>query len=56
MGDFNDLRSQDENKGTIPHPNWLCNGFNEAILSSGLRDMIFEGPQFTWENSRGTSH
>ncbi|XP_019190306.1 PREDICTED: uncharacterized protein LOC109184723 [Ipomoea nil] len=54
MGDFNDIRSSSEKKGTHPHPQWLIRGFNEAIESSGLRDLDFDGCQFTWEKSRGT--
>lgn len=52
-GDFNDLRSDAEKEGQHPHPKWLMDGFNEAILSCGLREVEFGGSQFTWEKSRG---
>lgn len=54
MGDFNDLRSMKEKKNSNPHPNWLLNGFNQAIECSGLSDFEFQGSQFTWEKGRGT--
>ncbi|MCI48974.1 endonuclease/exonuclease/phosphatase family protein, partial [Trifolium medium] len=36
MGDFNDLFSQEDKKGTHPHPNWLCNGFRSAVSDCDL--------------------
>lgn len=54
MGDFNDVRCQDEKKGTHSQPEWLCKGFDDVITRSGLRDIEFSGCQFTWERSRGS--
>lgn len=54
MGDFNDILAQEEKKGGKPQPNWLIQGFTDAVISSGPRDLHFEGCQFTWEKSRGT--
>lgn len=54
MGDFNDLLSNDEKKGGTPQPSWLIKGFKEAVESSGLRDLGFDGHQFTWERARGS--
>ncbi|XP_019189731.1 PREDICTED: uncharacterized protein LOC109184143 [Ipomoea nil] len=42
--------------GGAAQPQWLMNGFNEAIVYCGLRDHWFKGYQFTWEKGRGTSH
>ncbi|XP_019161165.1 PREDICTED: uncharacterized protein LOC109157780 [Ipomoea nil] len=56
LGDFNDIRVPDEKIGGAAQPQWLMNGFNEAIVYCGLRDHWFKGYQFTWEKGRGTSH
>lgn len=31
IGDFNDLLSQEDNKGIHPHPNWLCTVFRNTV-------------------------
>jgi exonuclease III len=31
IGDFNDLLSQEDKQGLHPHPNWLCEGFRNAV-------------------------
>lgn len=54
IGDFNDILRDSEKKGRCRHPNWLINGFREALGDSGLTDMAMEGHPFTWERSRGT--
>ncbi|XP_031127725.1 uncharacterized protein LOC116029802 [Ipomoea triloba] len=54
MGDFNDLLHQSEKLGRIQHPQWLIQGFSEAINYSGLRNFEFKGYQYTWEKGRGT--
>lgn len=54
MGDFNDVLEEDEKRGGKPQPNWLINGFREAVESSGLKDMGFEGYQYTWEAKEGS--
>ncbi|XP_045821956.1 uncharacterized protein LOC123914831 [Trifolium pratense] len=54
IGDFNDILSSDEKKGRVDRPNWLINGFRDAVLDSGLIDIHMEGYQFTWFKSLGT--
>jgi hypothetical protein len=54
VGDFNDLLSQEDKKGTHPHPNWLCNGFRSAVSDCDLTDIQLEGYPFTWIKSRGS--
>lgn len=54
MGDFNDLLHPSEKIGRAQHPQWLFQGFQEAIDYCGLSNFEFEGYQFTWEKSRGT--
>ncbi|GAU49279.1 hypothetical protein TSUD_407190 [Trifolium subterraneum] len=56
IGDFNDLLSQEDKKGTHPHPNWLCMGFRQAISDCNLTGISLEGHPFTWIKSRGTPH
>lgn len=53
VGDFNDIMFPSEKKGGNPQPNWLMEGFREAVDSSGLSNFNFSGHQFTWEKSRG---
>jgi hypothetical protein len=54
IGDFNDLLSQDDKKGYLPHPNWLCTGFRSAVNDCDLTDIQLEGYPFTWIKSGGT--
>ncbi|XP_058776806.1 uncharacterized protein LOC131651153 [Vicia villosa] len=56
IGDFNDLLSQQDKNGRLPHPNWLCSGFRQAVSDCNLSDISLEGYQFTWVKSRGTDH
>ncbi|XP_031117628.1 uncharacterized protein LOC116021122 [Ipomoea triloba] len=56
MGDFNDLLNQADKRGRLPHPEWLITGFREAVNDCGLRELPFDGHQFTWEWSRGTAN
>lgn len=56
MGDFNDPMHQSEKRGRAPHLPWLINGFCDAVADCGLQNFPFEGSQFTWERSRGTSN
>jgi hypothetical protein len=56
IGDFNDLLSQADKQGHNPHPNWLCEGFRNAISDCDLTDIHLDGYPFTWVKSRGTSH
>jgi hypothetical protein len=54
MGDFNDLLSQADKKGALPHPNLLCNGFHSAVSDCDLIDIQLEGYLYTWVKSEGT--
>ncbi|GAU14523.1 hypothetical protein TSUD_250650 [Trifolium subterraneum] len=56
VGDFNDLLSQEDKKGTNPHPNWLCNGFRSAVSDCDLTDIHLEGYPYTWIKSAGTTN
>jgi hypothetical protein len=56
VGDFNDLLSQEDKRGTNPHPNWLCNGFRSAVSDCDLTDIQLEGYPYTWVKSRGRPH
>lgn len=56
IGDFNDILSQEDKLGRHPHPNWLCNGFRQAVSDCNLVDSPLEGHQITWVKSRGTDH
>jgi hypothetical protein len=56
IGDFNDLLSQEDKKGTHPHPNWLCNGFRNAVSDCDLTDIHLEGYPYTWIKSRGSAN
>jgi endonuclease/exonuclease/phosphatase family metal-dependent hydrolase len=53
IGDFNDLLSQEDKKGLLPHPNWLCSGFRSAVNDCDLTDIHLEGYPFTWFKCRG---
>jgi hypothetical protein len=54
VGDFNDLLTQEDKKGTHPHPNWLCNGFRAAVSDCDLTDIKLEGYPYTWIKSSGS--
>ncbi|CAJ2655005.1 unnamed protein product [Trifolium pratense] len=54
IGDFNDILDAIEKKGRSERPNWLINGFRQAVLDSGLSDVHMDGYPFTWFKSLGT--
>ncbi|XP_074336591.1 uncharacterized protein LOC141673749 [Apium graveolens] len=54
IGDLNNVVTQDDKKGVADYPNWLIEGFNQALMDTGLRDIDLIGHQFTWERGRGT--
>jgi hypothetical protein len=54
VGDFNDLLSQEDKRGLHPHPNWLCNGFRNAVGDCDLTDIQLEGYPYTWAKSIGS--
>jgi ribonuclease HI len=56
IGDFNDLLSKDDKKGANPHPNWLCNGFRNAVSDCDLTDIHLDGYPYTWVKSRGSTN
>jgi hypothetical protein len=56
IGDFNDLLAQEDKKGLLPHPNWLCTGFRNAVNDCDLTDIHLDGYPFTWVKSSGTDH
>jgi hypothetical protein len=55
IGDFNYLLAQEDKQGIHPHPNWLCNGFQNAICDCDLTDIHLEGYPYTWTKSRGSA-
>jgi hypothetical protein len=55
VGDFNDLLAQEDKRGVHSHPNWLCNGFRNAVCDCDLLDIFLEGYPFTWIKFRGSS-
>ncbi|KAK1379690.1 hypothetical protein POM88_026434 [Heracleum sosnowskyi] len=56
VGDFNNVKSQEEKKGGPPYPNHLIEGFNECLQDTDLQDLDIIGHQFTWERGRNTAH
>ncbi|XP_057793280.1 uncharacterized protein LOC131009894 [Salvia miltiorrhiza] len=56
MGDFNDLLDPGDKRGSVPHPNWLFNGFREATLDCGITDIALNGYPFTWSRGIGTQN
>nr|GFA64486.1 RNA-directed DNA polymerase, eukaryota [Tanacetum cinerariifolium] len=50
LGDFNEVRSEDERFGSIFHQSY-SREFNHFISSSGLLEVKMEGYSFTWSHS-----
>nr|GEZ72331.1 RNA-directed DNA polymerase, eukaryota [Tanacetum cinerariifolium] len=50
LGDFNEMRSEDERFGSIFHQSY-AREFNYFISSSGLLEVKMEGYSFTWSHS-----
>lgn len=48
VGDFNDIFPPEEKRGRVQQPNWLINGFRQAVLDEGLVDVPMQGYLFTW--------
>lgn len=46
--------SADEKSGGRQHPRFLLEGFNHAIVESGLEDLSYVGEKLTWERFRGS--
>nr|GEX72660.1 RNA-directed DNA polymerase, eukaryota [Tanacetum cinerariifolium] len=53
MGDFNEVRSRDERRGSWFNPS-SARVFNRFISSSGLVDIKMEGYTFTWSHPSAT--
>nr|KYP48763.1 hypothetical protein KK1_029565 [Cajanus cajan] len=54
MGDFNDLLSPNDKRGTHDHLSWLIRGFRTAVTNAALLDLPLEGYCYTWVKSKGT--
>lgn len=52
-GDFNDLLSNEEKKGSVPHPSSLLEGFTRVIVNCELVDLGMIGYLYTWAHRRG---
>lgn len=52
IGDFNDLLSQDEKEGLLPHSQAQINLFREFVNNNMLLDLSLKGCRFTWCNNR----
>lgn len=53
IGDFNDLLSTSDKKGSNHHPQWLYSCFCSAVLDCGLTDLPLLGYPSTWERGKG---
>lgn len=53
VGDFNDLLSNEDMRGSADRAPWLLRGFREAIQDC-LLDLPMQGYQYTWVKGRGT--
>lgn len=56
MGDFNDLLCVKDKKGKHPHPQYLLNGFKQAIEDCDLHEIDLSCGGYTWEKSKGTDN
>ena len=54
LRDFNNILDGYEKRGSNRRPNWLVNGFRQAVVDSSLSDVPVEGYPFTWFKSLGT--
>jgi hypothetical protein len=52
MGDFNEIQFDREKLGGVRKSWQSLLNFWEAVMDSGLEDMAFRGPNFTWCNRR----
>lgn len=43
MGDLNNVTSATDKIGGLPYPQWLIDGFNDALQDAGLSDMNIVG-------------
>ena len=56
VGDFNNILSHFEKRGGRKQPDYLINGFRDAVDDYGLREVIMSGYPFTWECTRGCAN
>ena len=56
VGGFNDILTNEDKRGSVPHPSWLFNGFRQAIAECGLIDIPLQGHAYTWSRRMGTSY
>lgn len=54
MGDFNDLLYAADKRGNNSHPQYLLDGFSDAIADCQLIELDLNRGNFTWEKGRGT--
>uniref|UniRef100_A0A803Q9W0 Reverse transcriptase n=1 Tax=Cannabis sativa TaxID=3483 RepID=A0A803Q9W0_CANSA len=54
-GDFNEIRGIHEKLGGGGKPGYLMKNFNHAIDTCALREIDYEGSQFTWCNGRAAN-
>lgn len=55
MGDFNAIADMQEKYGGDPNSNSNNINFKEFLFDTGLIDVSFKGPAYTWTNSQDTS-
>jgi hypothetical protein len=48
--DFNEVVQMSEIQGTNYRPRWQMEDFQRGLEDSGLHDLGFQGPKFTWSN------
>ncbi|XP_074360471.1 uncharacterized protein LOC141700659 [Apium graveolens] len=53
VGDFNDMISMNDKKGTHAHPPALLDGFKQTIEDYRLIELDLMGGKYTWEKCRG---
>lgn len=51
---MNNTTSQVDKKGEAAYPDWLIEGFNEALSETGLSDIDIVGHHYTRERGRNT--
>ena len=51
---MNNMVDASEKIGGSLHPQWMYDGFKDALLQCKLENLMFVGEQFTWERSQGT--
>jgi len=52
VGDFNEITSANEKSSRTYRPRGQMQAFRSALADSGLADLGFHGPKFTWYNGR----